>query len=270
MACPHHNLRYNLGMPGKKKTDLPPLGKLIRTRREEKGLTLRDVALSCGITEGYLSHIERNTREAPSPKLLLQIASTLSMSADDIMELFKVSKTKPTPQTLKPILYEITRELKEQGKEEEILNLLLLQAKMTDMSDYADQLLQGIVARIYAMNLAPRELFTFVMDFGYIATTLIQYFEKHGELPNMPESWRDAIRQSEAAEEKPAEAAKPTPNPRKKTRGLHRAFIEGLRPDSKFRARLIEIDGEQFVLEPMSPDEKKQYKNDSIKPTKNP
>jgi len=59
-------------------------GGLIRQKRNEQGLTLREVAEDLGITRMYLSEIERGKKGAPDDQLL-NIIKTLNL---DELELF--------------------------------------------------------------------------------------------------------------------------------------------------------------------------------------
>lgn len=62
-----------------------PLGDFIRRQRELQELTLRQLADAAGISNPYLSQIERGLRE-PSEKVLAGIARTLEMSLDAVYE----------------------------------------------------------------------------------------------------------------------------------------------------------------------------------------
>lgn len=60
---------------------LPTLGEMIRRQRELAALPMRQLAEMVGISNPYLSQIERNLRE-PSEQVLESIADHLQMSAD--------------------------------------------------------------------------------------------------------------------------------------------------------------------------------------------
>ncbi|SDD76202.1 helix-turn-helix domain-containing protein [Rhodococcus tukisamuensis] len=60
---------------------LPTLGEMIRRQRELAALPMRQLAEMVGISNPYLSQIERNLRE-PSEQVLESIADHLKMSAD--------------------------------------------------------------------------------------------------------------------------------------------------------------------------------------------
>jgi transcriptional regulator with XRE-family HTH domain len=62
-----------------------PLGEFIRRQRELSEMSMREFAKAAGISNPYLSQIERGLR-APSEKVLQAIADTLQISADTFFE----------------------------------------------------------------------------------------------------------------------------------------------------------------------------------------
>lgn len=56
----------------------------IKQYRKEKGLTLREVALKCNISAGYLCHLEKGNRENPSTEVMEKIAKALGKSIPEI------------------------------------------------------------------------------------------------------------------------------------------------------------------------------------------
>jgi transcriptional regulator with XRE-family HTH domain len=62
-----------------------PLGELIRRQRELQELSMRQLADLVGISNPYLSQIERGLRE-PSERVLGAIAENLELSADALRE----------------------------------------------------------------------------------------------------------------------------------------------------------------------------------------
>jgi transcriptional regulator with XRE-family HTH domain len=62
-----------------------PLGEFIRRQRELQELSMRQLADLVGISNPYLSQIERGLRE-PSEKVLEAIAENLELSADVLFE----------------------------------------------------------------------------------------------------------------------------------------------------------------------------------------
>jgi transcriptional regulator with XRE-family HTH domain len=64
-------------------TPSSPLGDYIRRQRELQKLSMRQLATLVGISNPYLSQIERGLRE-PSEKVLDAIARNLELSADNL------------------------------------------------------------------------------------------------------------------------------------------------------------------------------------------
>jgi len=71
--------------------DRPTLGKLIRRQRELTALPLRQVAAAVGISNAYLSQIERDVREH-SERVLGAIADQLGLSPDIL-----IAEANPSP-----------------------------------------------------------------------------------------------------------------------------------------------------------------------------
>jgi transcriptional regulator with XRE-family HTH domain len=67
------------------RSPLPPLGDIIRRQRELAELPMRQLAAMVGISNPYLSQIERGLR-APSEQVLEAIAQSLETSADALYE----------------------------------------------------------------------------------------------------------------------------------------------------------------------------------------
>ncbi|MDP8943803.1 MAG: helix-turn-helix domain-containing protein [Actinomycetota bacterium] len=65
--------------------DDPSLGEIIRRQRELSELSMRQFAQMVGISNPYLSQIERGLRE-PSEKVVEAIAESLKVSADALFE----------------------------------------------------------------------------------------------------------------------------------------------------------------------------------------
>src|ERR687887_431948 len=63
----------------------PSLGEVIRRQRELNELSMRQFATMAGISNPYLSQIERGLRE-PSERVVDAIARSLEMSADTLYE----------------------------------------------------------------------------------------------------------------------------------------------------------------------------------------
>jgi transcriptional regulator with XRE-family HTH domain len=65
--------------------DRSPLGEIIRSQRELNALSMRQFAKMVGISNPYLSQIERGLRE-PSEKVVDAIARSLETSADALYQ----------------------------------------------------------------------------------------------------------------------------------------------------------------------------------------
>ena len=72
--------------------DPSPLGDFIRQQRELSALSMREFARLAGISNPYLSQIERGLR-APSEQVMQAIADTLKVSADTLYEQAGVDST---------------------------------------------------------------------------------------------------------------------------------------------------------------------------------
>ncbi len=65
--------------------DVDPLGARIRHLRQARGMTLRDLATSAGVTESFLSQVERGLA-SPSISSLRRIATSLGESIASLFE----------------------------------------------------------------------------------------------------------------------------------------------------------------------------------------
>ncbi len=60
------------------------LGEVLRTRRQDQGRTLRDVAATARVSLGYLSEVERGRKE-PSSELLASICEALDVPMSQVL-----------------------------------------------------------------------------------------------------------------------------------------------------------------------------------------
>lgn len=66
--------------------DLIEFGRYIKSLREEKGLTITELAQESGVSRPYLSQIEGGTRSKfPSSDVLLKISKALGLNHDELM-----------------------------------------------------------------------------------------------------------------------------------------------------------------------------------------
>ncbi len=75
-------------MNSKANSHLPSLGTLLREKRNQKGLTLKQAATRLGVSFAYVADIERGRRD-PSDELLGRIAETFDI---DVRHLQKLDK----------------------------------------------------------------------------------------------------------------------------------------------------------------------------------
>ncbi len=67
------------------KDQIPDLGQFIRQQRERSAISLRKLAEAAGISNPYLSQIERGLRK-PSAEIMKSIARALSIRAESLYE----------------------------------------------------------------------------------------------------------------------------------------------------------------------------------------
>jgi len=78
------------------------LGDVLRARRVERGLTLREVSADARVSLGYISEIERGQKEASS-ELLASLCSALDMRLSEVLRevsdavALEEAATAPTP-----------------------------------------------------------------------------------------------------------------------------------------------------------------------------
>lgn len=56
----------------------------IKEYRQEQGLILKEMAKKCGVSIGYLSHLENGTRDNPSTEVMEKIAFVLNKTIPEI------------------------------------------------------------------------------------------------------------------------------------------------------------------------------------------
>ena len=60
------------------------IGDMIAKARKEKGMTMKEMAEKCGISIGYLSHLEKGSRDNPSKEVMENIAVVLNKSIAEV------------------------------------------------------------------------------------------------------------------------------------------------------------------------------------------
>ena len=76
--------------------NVPELGSFIREQRERSAMSLRKLADRAGISNPYLSQIERGLRH-PSAEILKSISRALSISAESLYERAGLLEGRATP-----------------------------------------------------------------------------------------------------------------------------------------------------------------------------
>ena len=56
----------------------------IKEIRKERGLTLKELAEKCGVSAGYLCHLEKGKRDNPSTEVMGNIAKVLNKTIPEI------------------------------------------------------------------------------------------------------------------------------------------------------------------------------------------
>lgn len=84
------------------KSRVTEVGEFIRQQRERSAISLRKLAERAGISNPYLSQIERGLRK-PSAKILKSIAAGLSISAETLYEQAGLLDGTPRPEVSEAI-----------------------------------------------------------------------------------------------------------------------------------------------------------------------
>jgi transcriptional regulator with XRE-family HTH domain len=125
------SLLYDVDVPEGERTTIE-LGEFIRQQRQRANLSLRRLADRAGISNPYLSQIERGIRK-PSAQILKQLSRALSISAETLYSRAGLIEDGPNPPTVveaiesderltprqKQVLLEMYRTLLETSSEKE-------------------------------------------------------------------------------------------------------------------------------------------------------
>ncbi len=97
------------------------VGNILKTQRERKRLTLREVEIQSGISNAYLSQLENDKIKKPSANTLYKLSELLEVDFDDLMVAAGIVEKKRATNTGFSFSSEhnVTRE-----EEEELLNYL--------------------------------------------------------------------------------------------------------------------------------------------------
>lgn len=71
---------------------MTPFGEKLRALRQERGITLRDMAKSIGVSGAYLSALEHGKRSRPSWHLVQRIINYFNIIWDDAEELARLAR----------------------------------------------------------------------------------------------------------------------------------------------------------------------------------
>ena len=118
-------------------------GAFLRDKRNQKGLTLRELAQKIGVSHSYLSNVEKGKKLPPNNKVLLEIANVLTLDTESRRLLFDIAaETKElnrndysVPADISKYLHDtevaksFIREADKQGYSNEFWNMLLQQIK---------------------------------------------------------------------------------------------------------------------------------------------
>jgi transcriptional regulator with XRE-family HTH domain len=82
---------------GMSPTQLKALGKLLRSARSDRGLTLGAVASASGVVESTIKRLEDGDFKRPDPEKLQRIAGALDLDVEDLFALAGYTPTKSLP-----------------------------------------------------------------------------------------------------------------------------------------------------------------------------
>lgn len=84
--------------------DYVDLGRRIRVRRQNLGLTQEQLAKEMGVSTSFMGHIERGTRKA-SLETLVQLANVMDVSIDSLLSAsLKRNKDNPRQKAMRDLL----------------------------------------------------------------------------------------------------------------------------------------------------------------------
>jgi transcriptional regulator with XRE-family HTH domain len=102
-------------------------GTYIKSLRQEKGLTLREVEAATGISNAYLSQLESGKIKQPSPSNLFKLAELYGIPYESLMEKVGYPAPKPNPEIQRKEPAAVLNRLGKLTEEEE-----------TELVDYLD------------------------------------------------------------------------------------------------------------------------------------
>lgn len=81
----------------RERSNHPPLGVYLRTKREEAGLSIRELARLAHVDFAYLSRLEAGQKDNPSAELLQRLADVLEADASELLAYVGVKPALPEP-----------------------------------------------------------------------------------------------------------------------------------------------------------------------------
>ncbi|HFA49475.1 MAG TPA: XRE family transcriptional regulator [Bacteroidetes bacterium] len=100
-------------------------GEYLRSIRQQRGLTLREVEAQAGVSNAYLSQLENGKVKQPSPSNLYKLAELYNVTYEDLMERvgYPVPKAAQEPRPEKPMAHNRLGKLSS-DEEEELIDYL--------------------------------------------------------------------------------------------------------------------------------------------------
>lgn len=98
-------------MAQQRRTDTYALGRLVRQKRQELGLTQVEMADAIGISQAYLSSMERGAVRMPDVEIRRRLADVVRMSHLELLIAIEELSPDEAGQAPRPIVPEVVRKL---------------------------------------------------------------------------------------------------------------------------------------------------------------
>lgn len=99
------------------------IGDYFREKREQKGLSLRNIALKANITSAYLSQFETNlVKNPPSEEVLVNLSNALNFSKEELEDFLRMAALERTPDMIKQELEQLIKAAKRESAIEALPN----------------------------------------------------------------------------------------------------------------------------------------------------
>lgn len=109
--------------------------KYLKDLRLERNLTLEQVELKCGVSNGYLSQVENGKRSIPSAKILKKLAPVYKVSPEELLKaanIIEIGDFVYTPPDDLSALENIVKEFKAMEKDEQYQTIKELFSLISD------------------------------------------------------------------------------------------------------------------------------------------